>query len=410
MPKAADVVVIGSGFTGLSAALTLLRRGRSVVVLDAGDPGCGASTRNGGQVGSGNQKFSVKRLVALRGARKAADMLREGTRMLAYIKDLVVAENIACGFTVSGRFRGAVRPAHYEAMARDMDDLRRVAGVESFMVPRAEQHREIGTDVFHGGSVLPHDAALHPGLYHAGLLGRIVEAGGHVLGRCAAGRIVTATQGFTVMTARGAIQARNVVVASNGYTDNLVRFLDQRIVPVGSAQIATGPIPRERLDAAMPTRRMYGNTNRVFSYFRPAPSEDRIVWGGRVGRLTSPHRAAFYRHLAADLLSLFPSLADVPATHAWAGQIGYTFDEVPHLGRTDEGIHYALGYCGTGVARSTWFGHKIALQLLGDPEGRSAFDDLVFPSHPLHFCAAAAVPVVEAWKRVQDTLPPAIAG
>ena len=402
LPTDADVVVIGSGFTGLSAALTLLRRGRSVVVLDAGDPGCGASTRNGGQIGSGNQKFRVKTLITLRGERMAAEMLREGTRMLEYMKYLVASEAIDCGFAVTGRFRGAVRPDHYEAMARDMEDLRKLASVESFMVPRAEQHREIGTDRFHGGSVLPGDAGLHPGLYHADLLERIIESGGRVVGRCAAQGIVAETRGFMVVATRGKIRARDVVVASNGYTKNLVRYLDQRIVPVGSAQIATAEIPAPILDDAMPTKRMYGNTNRVFYYFRPAPLERRIIWGGRVGRLKSAHSASFYRHLAADLLAVFPSLADVPVTHGWSGQIGYTFDAVPHIGRTDEGIHYALGYCGTGVSRSTWFGHKIALQVLGDPDGRTVFGDLAFPSHPLHFAAGAAVPVVETWERLRD--------
>ena len=346
----------------------------------------------------------MKSLIELRGERKASEMLREGTRMLEYIKHLVASEAIACGFAETGRFRGAVRPAHYEAMASDMEDLRRLASVESFMVTRAEQHREIATDRYHGGSVLPGDAGLHPGLYHAGLLDRVHAAGGHVVGRCAAQGIVTEPRGFTVVASRARVRALNVVVASNGYTKNLVKHLDQRVVPVGSAQIATDEIDAERLDAAMPTKRMYGNTNRVFSYFRASPLERRIIWGGRVGRLHAQGSASCYRHLAADLLAVFPNLGDIAVSHAWSGKIGYTFDEVPHLGETSDGIHYALGYCGTGVSRATWFGHKIALQVLRDPEGRSAFDDLTFPSHPLHFVAAPAVPIVETWKRVRDTL------
>lgn len=286
LPNEADVVIVGSGFTGLSAALTLLRRGRSAVVLERGVPGFGASTRNGGQIGSGNQKFRVKTLIALRGQRKAEALLREGVEMLAYIGQLVETEKIDCHFSRCGRFRAAVRPEHYEAMARDMEDLKRIAGVESFMVPRAEQRTEIGSDVFFGGSVLP--------------------------------------------------------------------------------------------------------------------GERRIIWGGRAGRLAADTSPKAFRHLARDMLHVFPALSEVPVTHVWDGRIGYTYDEVPHLGRTARGVHYAIGYCGTGVSRATYFGHKIALQVLGDAGGRTAFDDLAFPSFPVHSVAKQAVPVVETWYRIRD--------
>ncbi|WP_131830004.1 FAD-dependent oxidoreductase, partial [Xanthomonas citri] len=167
--------------------------------------------------------------------------------------------------------------------------------------------------------------------------------------------------------------------------------------------IATGEIPSALFKPLMPTDRVYGNTNRVFSYFRAAPGERRIVWGGRVGRLASDRSPASSAHLARGLLETFPALSDVPVTHGWDGRIGYTYDEVPHLGRTRQGVHYALGYCGTGVSRATYFGHKVALQVLGAPQGRTAFDDLAFPAFPVHPVAKRAVPVVETWYRLRDT-------
>lgn len=404
LPAQADVVIVGSGFTGLSAALTLLRNGRRPLVLERGVPGFGASTRNGGQVGSGNQKFRVEHLIALRGRAKAEAMLREGVMMLGFIADLIAREAIDCGFSRCGRFRGAIRPEHYEAMARDMEELKGLAGVESFMVPRAEQHREIGTDLFHGGSVLPGDASLHPGLYHAGLMARIAALGGMVEGGAGVTRIRAEGDGFTLATPRGTVRCRAVIVATNGYTDGLLPELRRRIVPVGSGLIATAEIPQERFAPLMPTGRVYGNTNRVFSYFRAPPGERRIVWGGRVGRLAPATSPAAYGHLARDLLKTFPALADIPVTHAWDGRIGYTYDEVPHLGCTRAGIHYAIGYCGTGVSRSTYFGHKVALQLIGAADGRTAFDDLAFPAFPLQPVAVQAVPVVETWYRIRDRL------
>ena len=404
LPRQIDVAVVGSGFTGLSAALALLRRGHSVAVFDRGVPGFGASTRNGGQVGSGNQKFRVRSLIEMRGEAKAVALLREGVAMLDHIEQLLADERIDCHFSRCGRFRGAMRPEHYDSMARDLDDLRRHVGVESIVVPRAEQHREIASDLFHGGTVLPHDAAVHPGLYHAGLLRRVREAGGVILGLTPVDSSAAQGAGFSVRTPRGEVMARDVIVATNGYTQNMHSHLDQRIVPVGSAVIATEPLAPGLIQQLMPGRRMYGNTNRVFSYFRAAPDQDRIVWGGRVGRGFAPDSPFAFAHLARDLRRTFPQLGDVRITHGWSGQIGYTFDSLPHLGKTPDGIHYAMGYCGTGVSRSTWFGHKIALKLLGDAEGATAFDDIAFPTHPFHALAPSMVPAYEAWYRMRDAL------
>lgn len=397
-----DVAIVGSGFTGLVAALTLVRAGRSVVVLEAGRPGFGASTRNGGQIGSGNQKFRVKTLIAMKGQAKAEALLREGVAMLDHIEALIRDEGIACHFTRCGRFRGAMRPAHYEAMARDMEDLQRHAGVASFMVPRAEQHREIASDRFFGGSVLPDDAALHPGLYHAGLLARVRAAGGVVAGAAEVVAINSEHPGFTLVTPRGRVAAREVIVATNGYTQHFDRYTQRRIVPVGSALIATGALPPGRLAALLPGGRMYGNTARVFSYFRAAPDAPRLIWGGRIGHNAAQTDPRAYAHLARDLLETFPQMADAPVSHAWSGRIGYTFDEFPHLGRTPAGIHYAMGYCGTGVSRASWFGRKIALQLIGDPAGASEFSEMRFPSHPFAAVAPLTVPVFERWYGLRD--------
>lgn len=402
LPEKIDVAIVGSGFTGLSAALTLVRRGRSVAVLDSREIGFGASTRNGGQIGSGNQKFRVETLIGMHGEKKAVALLREGVRMLDYTEELIRAENIDCRFVRCGRFRGAVRREHYDAMARDMDDLRRYTGVESFAVPRCEQHKEVATDFFHGGSVLPNDAALHPGLYHSGLVERLKNAGAVLKGFSPVKSIERRPDGFEVRTPNEALRARDVIVATNGYTDHLDSHFQSRVVPIESAIIATAPMPPDLLTSLLPSGRVYGNTARVFSYFRSAPDEPRILWGGRVGRLHRKDSPSAYGHLARDLLKVFPDLDEVPVTHGWSGRIGYTFDELPHLGKTPDGIHYAMGYCGTGVSRSTYFGHKIALKLVDDPQGSTEFDSFEFPRHTFHAFAKPAVPFVESWYRLRD--------
>ncbi|WP_022723998.1 FAD-binding oxidoreductase [Rhodopseudomonas sp. B29] len=401
-PQSTDVLIVGAGYTGLSAALVLARAGRQVTVVDAGVPGFGASTRNGGQVGSGNQKFRVKTLIAMQGERKAVELLHEGVAMLDGIEALVRDEQIDCSFRRCGRFRGAMRPEHYDAMARDMEDLARYAGVTFEMVERRNQHTEIATDMFHGGSLLPQDAALHPGRYHAGLMARAIAAGATVFGNSPVGAIARERDGHNVQIGNRTIRARDVLIATNGYTKNVSPYFDQRIVPVGSAQIATEIMPPEVFDRLMPGGRVYGCTNRVFFYFRPAPDERRLIWGGRVDHFKPETAMAAYAHLARDLLRAFPMLGDVRVTDAWSGLIGHSFDDFPHLGRAPDGVYYAMGYCGTGVSRSTHFGRKIALKMLGHADGRSAFDDLAFPSHPFHAFARPAVPLVESWYRARD--------
>ncbi|MBT6277111.1 MAG: FAD-binding oxidoreductase, partial [Chromatiales bacterium] len=177
LPEHADVVVVGSGYTGLMGALTLARGGRDVLLLEAESIGYGASSRNGGQVGSGNQRFTVKQLTDLYGRDKARALILEGIAALDYVKSFIADENIECHLRVNGRFRGASRPEHYENMARDLEDLQDVGGVEAQMVQRGEQTDEIGSELYHGGMVLPGDASVHPALYVRELSERAEQAG-----------------------------------------------------------------------------------------------------------------------------------------------------------------------------------------------------------------------------------------
>lgn len=403
LPGSADVVIIGSGFSGLSCALALARAGRGVVVLDAGEPGFGASTRNGGQVGSGNQKFRVAQLIEAFGAENALKLLSDGVAMLDHIAALVEREGIDCHFTRCGRFRGCAHPAHYEVMARDMEALQRFAGVESFMVPRAEQASEVGTDRYHGGGVLPADASLHPGLYHAGLLSRVREAGASVVGMTRVKGLERERQQVRVSTSRGDLHAGEVVVASNGYTSRATPDFHDRIVSPASAIIATEPLSPEMMDKLLPRRRMMGETSHVFHYYRASPDGRRLLFGGRSNYLASASKPSAYRHLYKAMVKLFPALDGIGISHAWSGRIGYTVDQFPHIGGKDR-IWFALGYCGTGVSRSTWFGHKLALKMLGDPDGATAFDNLEFAAFPKPYIARRVVPLAEALYRLRDRL------
>ena len=405
LPSDIDVAIVGAGYTGLSAALTLARRGRGCVVLDRGTPGAGASTRNGGQVGSGNQKVSLDALAAAQSRGKALALLNEGQRIFDHAADFIASEGIDCHFRRCGRFRGAMRPNHYERLARTMDDLSKTIGLESFMVTRPDQHLEVGSDAFYGGAVIVKDASLHPGLYHAGLLKCARKAGARIAGNADVRSIAKQGGGFTLVTSAGNVARGDIIVATDGYTGPLIPNLRKRIVPIVSSQITTEEIPEAIFARLIPNDRVYGNTNRVFSYFRSAPGTRRLIFGGRGARYGEQGQASSFSHLARAMITYFPELKDIGVTHAWSGLIGQTYDGGPHIGRTAEGVHFALGYCGNaGIARGTYFGHKAALKVVGDADGRTEYDDLDFPRFPVRPLAEAVVPAVEGWMSLRDRL------
>lgn len=382
LPKAADALIVGSGYTGLSAALTLARAGRNVLVLEASELGYGCSSRNGGMVG-GLLKVAPDELARRYGKDRAVALLRESLNALEYTAHLVRSENIACHFARTGKFLGAWRPGHYEKLARALDFLRRELGYDADMVPKAEQRREIGSDLFYGGRVENRQAALHPALYQRGLLERAISAGATVIGRTPVLGVVREKQGFAVQTPKGRIAAREVIVATNGYTTGALRFARRRLIPVGSYMIATEPLGPGLMDRLIPKRRMIVDTRKMVGYYRPSPDGTRMLFGTRISyREMSPRAAAPGIH--ALMARIFPELAGTKITHAWRGFVAMTFDRLPHLGR-HKGIHYAAGYNGSGVAPSTYLGHKIALKVLGSPEGRTAFDELEFPARPYYF-------------------------
>ena len=402
LPEQAEIVVVGSGFTGLMAALTLARAGRAVVVLEAETIGYGASSRNGGQVGSGNQRFTVARLTELFGKDQARALLLEGSAALGFVKGFIEDEGIECHFRQAGRFRGASRPEHYESMARDMEALNALTGVEAHMVPRSEQSAEIGTELYHGGCVLPGDASVHPALYHAGLVAKAEAAGVKLFSRARVTDLQEQGDRVVVHSERGITSAGEVLVATNGYTTGVTPNLHQRIVPVGSAIIATAELSPNLMAHLMPKHRVFGDSLRVHHYYQASPDGLRVLFGGRLPGHAGTTDPADFMHLYQDMVAVFPELNDVEITHAWSGYVAYTRDSLPHIGKQGRVFH-AMGYCGSGIARASHGGHQVALQMLGDPAGDTAWNELQFAAMPFRRFARLGVQVATHWKRFLDS-------
>ena len=398
-PSQVDVAIVGSGYTGLNAALQSIRGGRSTVVLEAENPGFGCSTRNGGQVSTSikpslnslSQKFGVERGRAIR---------KEGETALDWIEDLITSENIDCSFLRSGRYHAAHTQKHYEKIVRDAEKVSRTEGIEAHAISRSNQLKELGSDTYHGGVLFPHHASLNPAKYHRGLLNLVKAAGASVIGSCSVIGIEKDGNGHVLSTLKGKVRARDVIVATNGYTTNLTPWLQRRVIPIGSYIIATEPLEQGVMDLVFPTNRIASDTCKVVYYYRPSPDRTRILFGGRVSA-TETDPTISGPKLLKDMFRIFPQLEGTKISHSWTGTVAYTFDEMAHIGHHD-GIYYAMGYCGSGVSMASYLGMRLGQKVLGLAEGETAFDDLPFPTRPLYTGKPWFLPAVVSWYRFQD--------
>ena len=401
LPTKVDVAVVGSGYAGLSAALTLARGGRSTLVFEAGLVGEGASTRNGGLVGTG-LKAPFGNLISRLGLDRAKALYGGARDAADYLGDFIRREGIDCHYQRGGRFLGAHAPGDYERMARDLELQAQHLGTEFEMVAKADQHRVVGSDHYHGGALDFGTAATHPALQHQGLLDRALEAGAAIAENTPMTAITRGTAGFMVAAGAARVEARDVVVATNGYTDRLSPWLRRRIIPIQSQMIATEPLAPELLDRLLPGRHVLGDTCRLHHYYRRSPDCHRILFGGRAGaNQTDPRRSG--RHLYRRLAALFPELAGVRISHVWTGVTGYTFDTMPHMGVHD-GIHYAAGFVGSGAAMALYLGHKTGLRVLGSPEADNVFESLNHPTRPLYYGKPWFLPFAIAYFGWRDSL------
>ena len=398
-PADADVVIVGAGFTGLGAAIPLARAGRRVTILERDRPGDGASSRNGG-IASGNIRWSFPDLIAKHGMEAAKAFYAEGVAAREDLKHFVEAEKIDCDYRACGRFMGAMTPDEMDGIKREADMMHRHIGIETRIVERTEQHREIGSTLYHGGTVRPDIGGLHPAKLHRGLR-RIAEAAGvTIIGGSGVLGIERKGGAFQVRTAKGTVRAAHVIVATNGYTDKGLPWLRRRVVPVISEMIATEPLGDNLMRTLMPKLQMHSETRHLGHYYRPSPDGTRILLGGR--RYHSDAAAARER-LREGLVEIFPDLRDARLTHHWFGYVAFPLDQLPKLA-VDNGIVYAAGFCGSGVVWARWLGQKAAMVVMGRDGAESAFAGQPFRAIPLYDGTPWFLPAMMAWYRLRDRL------
>jgi glycine/D-amino acid oxidase-like deaminating enzyme len=381
LPGNTDVLVVGSGYTGLHCALQTTQAGRHTTVIDAEDLGWGCSTRNGGQI-SGEIKPDYEELSRRYGSAEAHALIAEARTALEWLGDFVDQQQIDCDYQRCGRFVAAHSPRQFDKLVARV--RRQTPGLEQSMriVEPRDQATEIDSSYYHGGMVIDAHCSLDPAKYHDGLL-RLARAGGaEIIGHCAATQIERSADGFRVTTSRGSIEARELVIATNGYSGALAPWQQRRVIPIGSYMLATEPMSLERAAKLMPRSRVFSDTRKIVVYFRLSPDGRSLLFGGRVSVFESDPVKSLPA-LRQEMLRIFPQLEDVRISHTWMGFVAYTFDELPHLGQKD-GIYYAMGYCGSGICLASYLGNRLGLQLLGRQEAGSAFDKARFQTRPLY--------------------------
>jgi glycine/D-amino acid oxidase-like deaminating enzyme len=397
------VAIVGGGYAGLSTALEAAKQGVDCVVLEAAELGFGASTRNGGGVSGGvniGKSFSGKSLDPT--SERVRAVLMDGADAFSLIERLIAEEGIECDWKKTGRFVGAWTPTHYASQAKKIALLNDAARSEAYMIPRERQREEIASDYYYGGMVVERSASLHPALYYKGLLDACRARGVPVCARAPVTRITERNDGWLVQTERGTVQADEVVIATNGYTGNITPELKRRVVPLASHIIATEELPPALAASLIPKQRTLSDTRRVLCYYRMSPDGKRMIFGGRA-RFTpvTPQQSAPILH--RFMTDRFPQLRGTKITHAWTGNVAFTLDALPHMGRQD-GMHYLMGCNGSGVAMMTYLGWQTARKIAGVANQKSAFDTEEFPTHPLYSGNPWFLPAIGGWYRLRDNL------
>lgn len=399
-----DVAIVGAGFTGLSAAYHLAQAGQRCVILDANEPGWGASGRNGG-IAVPRYKPTYSELATKYGIETAVALHQLAHAAVDTLEDVIATNGIACSFARDGHITPVVRDADIERFAMDVRWLEREAGDRATsMLGGQEIRRRTGTAFYRDGYFEPRGGSIHPLAYCRGLASVLTAKGVGIYCRTKVLRTREAANEIVLDCAGGRVKTRALVMATNGYTDlsEAGDALRRRVVPVVSSLIATEPLPKHILGGILPQRNPVTDAKRLTNYFRLV-GESRLLFGGR-GGATNRESPRIYRRLMRDMLMIFPQLQGVRCDYAWSGRVAVTLDSLPHLGRIGRNTFYAMGYNGRGVALGCYLGKMLARAVAGDLAELGPITSGPFGRIPFHSLRTPAKRAVIAYYGILDRL------
>ncbi len=375
-----DVLVVGSGYTGMTAALRLSQNGAKVLVLDKEPIGSGASSRNGGLVLTG-LSVPPASLLKTYGTADAQRLFSASVAAVDCVENIIKEGDLDCSFQRCGHVQAACRPGHLEALRKEQAVLAETFNYETSLLGAEAIKTELGSDYYYGGLLDPLCGEIQPARFIQGLARMAAEAGVELHSGVEVLDITRQSGHFIVRTSRKTILADQIVAATNGYTGPQFPWLQRRIVPVDSLIIATEALPPETRASLIPRKRVFSDTKRFLFYFRLSPDGKRLIFGGRPRFM---HKGLIHNagRMYQDLCRVFPQLSGIGISHAWTGKVGFPRDFLPHLGK-NEGLWYALGYGGHGVALATYLGDRLASWMQGRKEA-PVFAQTRFRAFPLY--------------------------
>jgi glycine/D-amino acid oxidase-like deaminating enzyme len=381
-------------------AIQLKKANVDVTLIDKGRIGSEASSKNGGMAltGLSSALYKVKKKF---GREKMVQFFQEALESINCVERLVTEGNIDCHFKRNGFLEAAFKPSHYDGLKAEQEFLAEHLNHTTLLVPAEKMREEIGSDLYHGALVEPVSAGVHPAKYIAGLIGMADETGADIHEYAEAQQITRTGGKFKVTTSRGPILAERVVVGTNGYTTNLTPWQMRRVVPVESFMIATEELPPEAAKPLVPNDRMIFDTKRFLYYFRLSPDGKRMLFGGRPKQSWKPTLDKA-KEIHKGMLRVYPQLDKYAIEYAWCGKVCFTVDRLPIIGERD-GIYYAMGYCGHGVAMATYFGFKLSDMLLGKGLD-TAFADRKSTPIPLYWGTPWFLPIAHNYFKFMDKI------
>jgi len=408
LPDSVEVAVIGGGYCGLSAVRTLAKRGVNVAVFEAETFGWGASSRNGGMALTG-MKLPVPTLIKRYGRETVQNMYAASLESIDCVEQIVREENIGCNFSRCGHLEVACKQTHFDGYEESAALIRREFNHELRIIPKNELRGEIGSDIYFGGMVDETSAGLNPARYVAGLALAAQRAGACLYDHTRVERVeassVNGVRKFRVETSKGAVTAREVLLASGAYTTEATPALQKKIIPIGSYIIATEILPAELARELSPRSRMIYDSKHFLHYYRLTP-DNRMLFGGRAAFFPATENTVRQSAeiLRRGMIGVYPQLRDTRVEFVWGGTLDFTLDVMPHAGKLG-GMYFAAGFAGHGVAAATWFGAKLAGIICGD-RNDIPFDGIKFPAAPFGLRSGNtwALPLAGAWYRILDWL------
>jgi glycine/D-amino acid oxidase-like deaminating enzyme len=402
LPEKVDVAVIGGGFTGLSAARTLAKQGVNVAVLEANTIGWGASSRNGGMVLTG-LKLGMQTIQKRYGRELARRLFQYSLDSIDTVEQIVKEENIDCGFGRYGHLLTANKPKHFEALKEEVEFMEKEFNYKVHLVSRQDQRQEIGSELYHGALLDTCSGGLNPAQYVVGLAKAAERAGATLHARARVKRIERDQNRFLLETERGSFRAASVLVGTSGYTGNVTKKLQKKIIPIGSFIIATEELSAELAKELIPNGRMIFDSMHYLNYFRLW--DRRMIFGGRAAFFpeTSNTIQRSAEILRGEMIQVYPQLKDAKIEYVWGGTLDFAFDMMTHVGEVD-GIYYSLGYAGHGVAMATHSGKTVAEAILKGTIKDHPLASFDFPSAPLGLYNGFPwfLPLAGAWHKILD--------